>query len=149
MHRIVLVVTVGVLLASSGCGGDALSTASVDTTTVCDKVDNLAEGKEMRQFARELSQLIGYQEAQQTAKATQAREETQQGLRGLAAAVRRETSSARDPGLKAAGERSARSIERSASDKVFFARLTTIEDLDVNMWSEMALWLSGLSTYCA
>jgi hypothetical protein len=176
MHRTILAATVGVLLLTvSACGDDSASTAtpaassagaattaaveptpaaedvdySADNKKVCAKVDKLLEGKEMERFAQELGQLIVYKQAKQTAKAKEAREDAKKELKNLAAAVRRDTGAAKDPELKAAGEESAVSIEKTAGDNAFFTKIKTIKDVDKNLESEMTPWLTPLASYCA
>lgn len=122
---------------------------TADTKQVCAAVDGLAEGPQMARFAKELTRLIGHKEAKEPAQATQARERAKRELKALAGAVRAETSTARDPKLKAIGEKSARSIEKSAADNAFFATLTTLESLEPNLRSGMEPWLSRLGRYCA
>jgi hypothetical protein len=175
MHRTILAATVGVLLLTvSACGGDSTgtpaassagpsaTTAAVETTPeaedvdysadnkkVCAKVDKLLEGKEMERFAKKLGELIVYKQAKQTAKAKDSREDAKKELKGLAAAVRRDTGVAKDPELKAAGEESAASIEKTAADNAFFTKIKTIKDVDKNLESEMTPWLTPLASYCA
>ena len=122
---------------------------AANTKKVCAKVDSLFEGAEVDRFAKELGRLILYKKAKKPAKANQARELAKKELKSLAASVRSNTAAAQDPQLKAAGEKSAASIEQSAADNAFFAKLKTIKDVNSNLTSEMTPWLTPLSVYCA
>ncbi|HST83196.1 MAG TPA: hypothetical protein VLL08_15785 [Kineosporiaceae bacterium] len=122
---------------------------AANTKKVCAKVDNLFEGAELERFAKDLGRHILYKKAKKAAKADQARDLAKKELKALATAVRSNTSSAQDPELKAAGEKSAVSIEKTAADNAFFAKLKTIKDVNGNLTSEMTPWLTPLSVYCA
>jgi hypothetical protein len=122
---------------------------TANTKKVCTKVDSLFQGAELERFAKDLGRHILYKKAKKTAKANQARDLAKKELRALAATVRSNTASAQDPKLKAAGEKSAVSIEKTAADNAFFAKLKTIKDVNGNLTSEMTPWLTPLSVYCA
>lgn len=121
---------------------------SADTKKVCAKVDKLLEGKEMERFATELGTLILYKEAKQTAKANQTREDAKKELKTLAKAMRRDTSAAKDPEVKAAGEEAATAIEKSAGSNAFFAKVKTVKTLEKTLQAEIIPWLAPLGAHC-
>ena len=122
---------------------------TADNKKTCAKVDKLLEGKEMERFAKKLGEMIVYKQAKQTAKAKGAREDAKKELKGLATAMRRDTSKAKDPKLKAAGEEAAVAVEKSSGDNAFFAKLTTLKAVNKNLQSEMTPWLVPLASFCA
>ena len=122
---------------------------TANTKKICTKVDGLFQGAGLDRFAKDLGRHILYKKAKKPAKANQARELAKKELKSLAASVRSNTAAAQDPQLKAAGEKSAASIEQTAADDAFFAKLKTIKDVNGNLTSEMTPWLTPLSVFCA
>jgi hypothetical protein len=177
MHRTVLSAAVGVLLLTvTACTSDSgateaappsagatptaaatvaaepTPTATIDYTAntkkICARVDRRLAGKEMDRFAEDLGQMITYRKAKQTAKARTARTEAQRDLTALATGLRQDTASARDPKLKAAGQKAAAEVKKSSTDTAFFTRIRTVKDIRTSLTTEMTPWLTPLSVYC-
>jgi hypothetical protein len=167
MRRTILAAGVGALLVSGSVCGTAASdptaapgapgvsvSASVsadytaDTKKVCGEVDKLLDGKPMQKFAEELGRLIVYKERGLTVNAEQARTDAGTRLDYLASRLRERTSAAKDPRLRAAGEQSANSMEITAVDDAFFAKIESLNDMDTTLESEMTGWLAPVGTFC-
>lgn len=178
MRRIILAVTVGAALsataacagtepakpaptAAPGAAGAAFAAAasaaapspSVDHTAdnqkVCGELTDLfTDSRELKAFGTQLAALIVYREAGQSARAKQAQTQAQRKLRDFATALRRQTAPAKDPELKAAGEQAAGSIEKTAADNAFFAKIKSIDTVEKAMAAEMTGWLTPIATVC-
>jgi hypothetical protein len=112
-------------------------------------MDKILEGKEMGRFADELGKMIGYKEAKQTAKVAQSRAAAAKHLRALAAEMRRQTSTAKDSDVRAAGKEAAGSIELSAKDPAFYAKIKSVKSVEATLRSEMTPWITPLASFCA
>jgi hypothetical protein len=168
MRRTLLAAGVGALLLSASACGTAVSDSTAapvapgvsvsaspsadytaDTKRVCGEVDKLLDGKPMQKFAEELGRLIVYKEQGLHMKAEQARTDAGTRLDYLASGLRERTSAAKDPGLRAAGAESAASMEITAVDDAFFAKIESLKDMDTTLESEMTAWLAPVGTFCA
>jgi hypothetical protein len=121
---------------------------AANTKKVCTKVDNLFEGAGLERFAKHLGSLILYKQAKKPVKAKRSQAKAKQELKTLAASVRTTTATAKNPALKAAGAKSAASIEKSAANNALFNKLKTIKDVDQVLTSEITPWLTPLGLYC-
>jgi hypothetical protein len=172
MRRALLAVSLsGLLLAGAACGsgGDSeRETAapvweqaptsappaepapdySADTKKVCTKVNKIF-ATEVPQFGSAVGKMIAYKEAKQAEEAEQAREAASKELKEVGAKVRKETSAAQDPEVKAAGAASANKFTRSAADKKLFDGIKTTKDLDKALTAKMPEWMAPVAGLCA
>lgn len=173
MRRALLAVSLsGLLLAGAACGsgGDsepdnaaeplweqAPTSAApavpapdyhADTKKVCTKVNKIF-ATEVPQFGTAVGKMIAYKEAKQADEAEDAREAASKELKEVGAKVRKETSVAQDPELKAAGETSATKFTKSAADKKLFDGIKTTKDLDKTLTAKMPEWMDPVAGLCA
>ena len=169
MRRAILAVTTGcVLLTGAACGNDADSSTTAaatpsaapsavasspaadytaDTKAVCAKVDKIFT-EDLEDFATELGKMIAYKEAKQTSEANTAEKSAGKELKEVAAAMKKATGAAQDPGLVKAGEASAEKITTTAGDTKFFDKIKTTKDVDTVLEAEFTAWFTPLSEYC-
>lgn len=162
---ILAVLAGGVLLTGAACDSDApvynagapAPSATVtsappdysdDTATVCGKLDKVFTG-ELDDFGAAIGKMIAYKEAKQTENADKAEKSAAAELQSTGAQIRKETSAALNPELKAAGETSAAKFETSAKDRKYIKRIKTTADLDKTLKPQLAEWLSPVAGYCA
>ncbi|MFI5493275.1 hypothetical protein [Actinoplanes sp. NPDC051859] len=160
----------GLLLAGSACGNSdgpesaaptqaapvATTTAattpppdySADTKRICAKLDKIFDG-DLEGFGTELGKMIAYKEAKQADNAKAAEKAAAKELKTVAAEVRKETTAAQDPDLKAAGASTATRLSESASKASFFAGIKSEKDLDKVVQSEMTTWIAPVVGQCA
>ncbi|GIF11161.1 hypothetical protein [Actinoplanes teichomyceticus] len=168
MRPAILAVLAGVLLTGAACDSDAevhetgaaaapspttaaTSAApdySADTAEVCGRLDKVFTG-ELNDFGSAIGKMIAYKEAKQADKAAEAEKAAAAELRSAGGQIRKETSAALDPELKAAGESSARKLEASAKDRAYIKRIRSTTDLDRTLKPQLAEWLSPVAGYCA
>ncbi|MEV8509592.1 hypothetical protein AB0368_32845 [Actinoplanes sp. NPDC051475] len=170
MRRALLTAALGgILLTGAGCsdGGDtedgaapaqvvassapAASPApdySANTKKICDSLDKIFD-TELEDFGTEIGKMIAYKEAKQADNAEKAEKAAAKQLRDVGARVRKETTVAQDPELKAAGAASATKFTKSAADAKFFDRIKSTKDLDRILETEMTNWLTPVAGYCA
>jgi hypothetical protein len=122
---------------------------AANTKKICTGIDRLLVGKQMDRFATELGTIILHTDAKDAAKANAARAGAQKELRALAGAVRKQTAAAKDPNLRAAGRKGAESIEGSAADRAFFARVKSVKTVEKVLEAEMISWISPFAMFCA
>ncbi|GIF09085.1 hypothetical protein [Actinoplanes siamensis] len=121
---------------------------SQDTAKVCGELDKVFTG-ELDDFGAAIGKMIAYQEAKQTENADKAEKTAAAELQSAGARIREETSAAQDPELKAAGETSARKLEKSAKDRAYIKKIKSTADLDKTLKPQLAEWLSPVAGYCA
>lgn len=171
MRRALLAVTLGgVLLTGTACDGDAETTAataptaptatpstvpttplpdySANTRKVCGRVEKVF-GTGLKTFGTEVGKMIAYKEAKVTVEAKKSQQAAGDRLKAVAASIRKETSTAQDPALKAAGRTSAAKFTKAAADTRFFNSIKTQKDFDRIIEGRLSEWQRPLSGYCA
>jgi hypothetical protein len=103
----------------------------------------------MGRFADELGRMIGYKEAKQAAAVDRSRIAAAKHLRALASELRRQTSTAKDADVRAAGKEAADSIEASAKDPAFYAKVKSVTSLEKTLQSEITPWITPVASICA
>jgi hypothetical protein len=119
------------------------------TEQVCASTNKIFVGKEMGRFADELGRMIGYKEAKLTPEVNRSRAAAAKHLTALAAQMRRQTATARDADVRAAGKEAASSIEASAKDPNFYAKVKSVPSLEKTLQTEMAPWITPVASVCA
>jgi hypothetical protein len=119
-----------------------------NTKQVCSATDKIFEGKEIGRFADDLGRMIGYKEAERTAEVNRSKAAAAKQLRALAARMRKQTSTADDADVRAAGQEAADSIEKSADDPAFYAKLKSVKTLEKTLRSEMTPWITPVASVC-
>jgi hypothetical protein len=167
MRRALLVVLTGsLLLPVAACNSDAKKSSpapavsvvppaslpplpdySVDTQRVCTQLQAVYTG-ELRDFGTAMGKLVSLREAKQTADAKKAETDAAAKLKAAGSKIRQDTVTAQDPDLQQAGEISATKFEQSAIDRKYVARVKTLKDLDSTLQSQMAQWLTPVSSFC-
>jgi hypothetical protein len=171
MRRAILAATLGgVLLTGAACDSDAeTATAapasgpttapstppttpppdySADTRKVCGRVEKVF-GTGLKTFGTEVGRMIAYKEAKVPAEVRKSQKAAGARLKAVAANIRKETSAAQDPALKAAGNTSAAKFSKAAADARFFNSIRTQKDFDRTIESRLSEWQRPLSGYCA
>jgi len=120
---------------------------TADTTAVCGRLDKIFTG-ELDDFGTAIGKMIAYKEAKQTANAVKAEKAAAAELQSAGSQIRKETSGAQNPELKAAGEASARKLEASAKDRAYIKKIKSTTDLDKTLKPQLAEWLSPVAGYC-
>jgi hypothetical protein len=120
---------------------------SVNTRLVCARLQAVYSG-ELRDFGTAMGQMITFKEAKQAPDAAKAENAAAGKLKAAAAKIRQDTATAEDPDFQAAGEASAAKFEQSATDRKYFDRVKTINDLNGTLEPQMAKWLTPVSAFC-
>ncbi|MEV6344405.1 hypothetical protein [Actinoplanes sp. NPDC051851] len=120
---------------------------SADTTAVCGRLEKVFSG-ELNDFGTAIGKMIAYKEAKQTANAEKAEKSAAAELKSAGTQIRKETSGAQNPELKAAGESSATKFEESAEDRTYIKKIKTTSDLDKTLKAQLTEWLSPVAGYC-
>jgi hypothetical protein len=120
---------------------------SVDTQMVCTRL-RAVYGGELRDFGTAMGKLISLKEAKQTAEAEKAEAEAAGKLKTAGAKIRQDTATAQDPDFQQAGATSAAKFEQSATDRKYFDRVKTLDDLNRTLQPQMAQWLTPVSSFC-
>ena len=167
MRRALLAVFAGsLLLPVAACDNDAKSTAeptstvtvpddslpplpdySVNTKQICTQLQTVYSG-ELRDFGTAMGQMVTFKEAKQTPDADKAENQAAAKLKAAGAKIRQDTATAEDPDFQAAGETSAAKFEQSATDRKYFDRVKTLNDLNGTLQPQMAQWLTPVSAFC-
>jgi hypothetical protein len=172
MRRAILAVFAGgALWTSAACGDDAkpeeaaapaattpaaaapaASSAAPDYTAdslaVCDRVDKVIS-TEFKGFGDALGKMIAQKEAKATTEAKKAEKVAATELKTVGTQLRKQTASAQDPELEAAGATSADLIEASAKDLDFIEKIKTSKDLDRTVQDQIATWIKPVVGHCA
>jgi alpha-beta hydrolase superfamily lysophospholipase len=170
MRRAILAASLGgLLLTGAACDSDAETGArpappavapssapaiaapdyTADTRRVCGRLEKLIDSDLPTGFGTAIGRMIAQKEAKATAEADKAEKAAGARLTSAAAVIRRETATARDPDLRAAGAASAAKLTAGAADRRFFDGIRTTQDLDRVIETRMGDWLSPVAGYCA
>ena len=168
MHRLLLATLAGGLLfTAAACSADkddpaaapaaaqsAAATSAApaspyeaDTEKVCGEVMGFIE-TDMDRFGAAVGRMIANKEAKSTAEAKKAQADAQKELRAVAKRIRDSSAKAQDPALVQAGESAAGSIEATAKDASFFARIDGVSSINGTLQEEMVSWVTPLSPHC-
>jgi hypothetical protein len=169
MRRAILAVSLGgLLLAGTACDSETRTDAApapavtapssaptspapdytANTRLVCGRLDRTIAGLPTG-FGTEIGKMIAYKEAKAATEAKKSAQAASVRLRTAATAIRKESATAQDPGLRTAGAASAAKLTASAADRTFFDAIKTPKDLDRVIESRMTEWLSPVAGYCA
>jgi hypothetical protein len=120
---------------------------SVNTKQICGQLQTVYSG-ELRDFGSAMGQMVTFKEAKQAPDAAKAENQAAGKLKAAGAKIRQDTAGAEDPDFQAAGETSAAKFERSATDRKYFDRVKTMNDLNGTLEPQMAQWLTPVSAFC-
>ncbi len=167
-RAIVAVLAGGVMLTGAACDSDAntsevaapaAATAaapsstepepdySADTDKVCGRLDKVFSAA-LGDFGAALGKMIAHKEAKNTDEAEKAEKAAAAELKAVGTQIRKATSSAQDPEVKAAGATSAAKLEKSAKNRDYIEKIKTTKDLDRTLKSQLEEWLSPVAGYC-
>ncbi|MCA2215065.1 hypothetical protein [Jidongwangia harbinensis] len=170
MRRALLVLTAGLLLATTACGTDQTSgglgpgtsrppapavggttaptlsaekqAALAKTKAVCESVGQ-AYTRNMGPFAESMSTMV----AQKNAKPS--REKAQQALSAFAQDIRTATQAGADTEARAAGKKTADQLQAKAADDTIFTGVKTAEDLETVLGPTLKEWLEPITEHCS
>jgi hypothetical protein len=120
---------------------------SVNTRQICAQLQTVYSG-ELRDFGTAIGKMVTYKEAKQAADAAKAEDQAAGKLKAAGAKIRQDTAGAQDPDFQAAGAASAAKFEQSATDRKYFDRVKTLNDLNGTLEPQMAQWLTPVSAFC-
>ncbi len=120
---------------------------TADTAAVCAQLQPFYQD-EVTKLGAALGKMITYKEAKQAPETKQAEDSAAAELKTISAKIRTQTQAAQDPEFRAAGVISAQKIDASIKDRKYFAKISTLADLNTTIESQLAAWLSPVSGYC-